>query len=143
MDGPPAQSLGVEAVDPDVMNKPPRKRNDAVECYALEDDPMPFLKMHEGASYREYIVEVVRRKSARSYIEVGVRDGETLALIDTACIGIDPHFVVDRDIIARKRKLFLFQMSSDEFFREYDPRVLLQSPVDAVFLDGLHQFEYL
>ncbi|OHW95430.1 COG4 transporter [Colletotrichum incanum] len=30
MDGPPAQSLGVEAVDVDVMNRPPRKRNDAV-----------------------------------------------------------------------------------------------------------------
>jgi Ca2+-transporting ATPase len=30
MDGPPAQSLGVEKVDPDVMNKPPRKRNDPV-----------------------------------------------------------------------------------------------------------------
>ncbi|KAH6610492.1 calcium-transporting atpase 1 [Trichoderma cornu-damae] len=30
MDGPPAQSLGVEAVDPDVMNRPPRKRNDPV-----------------------------------------------------------------------------------------------------------------
>ncbi|KAL7913089.1 hypothetical protein GGI35DRAFT_476899 [Trichoderma velutinum] len=30
MDGPPAQSLGVERVDPDVMNRPPRKRNDAV-----------------------------------------------------------------------------------------------------------------
>jgi Ca2+-transporting ATPase len=30
MDGPPAQSLGVEAVDPDVMSRPPRKRNDAV-----------------------------------------------------------------------------------------------------------------
>ncbi|KAF3072096.1 Calcium-transporting ATPase 1 [Trichoderma lentiforme] len=30
MDGPPAQSLGVESVDPDVMNRPPRKRNDAV-----------------------------------------------------------------------------------------------------------------
>ncbi|EFQ26259.1 calcium-transporting P-type ATPase [Colletotrichum graminicola] len=30
MDGPPAQSLGVEAVDADVMNRPPRKRNDAV-----------------------------------------------------------------------------------------------------------------
>jgi len=27
MDGPPAQSLGVEPVDPDVMKKPPRKRN--------------------------------------------------------------------------------------------------------------------
>ncbi|KAH0494028.1 hypothetical protein TgHK011_000664 [Trichoderma gracile] len=30
MDGPPAQSLGVETVDPDVMNRPPRKRNDPV-----------------------------------------------------------------------------------------------------------------
>lgn len=30
MDGPPAQSLGVEAVDKDVMNRPPRRRNDPV-----------------------------------------------------------------------------------------------------------------
>ncbi|PHH75099.1 hypothetical protein CDD82_4601 [Ophiocordyceps australis] len=30
MDGPPAQSLGVEKVDPDVMTRPPRRRNDAV-----------------------------------------------------------------------------------------------------------------
>ncbi|KAL1893764.1 High affinity Ca2+/Mn2+ P-type ATPase-like protein [Sporothrix stenoceras] len=30
MDGPPAQSLGVEAVDRDVMKRPPRKRNDPV-----------------------------------------------------------------------------------------------------------------
>lgn len=35
MDGPPAQSLGVEAVDADVMNRPPRKRNDAVLTRAV------------------------------------------------------------------------------------------------------------
>ncbi|CAI6052377.1 hypothetical protein V2G26_014220 [Clonostachys chloroleuca] len=35
MDGPPAQSLGVEKVDPDVMNRPPRKRNDPVLTKAL------------------------------------------------------------------------------------------------------------
>jgi len=35
MDGPPAQSLGVEAVDKDVMNRPPRKRNDPVLTRAL------------------------------------------------------------------------------------------------------------
>lgn len=35
MDGPPAQSLGVEKVDPDVMNRPPRKRNDPVLTQAL------------------------------------------------------------------------------------------------------------
>lgn len=35
MDGPPAQSLGVEQVDPDVMSRPPRKRNDPVLTRAL------------------------------------------------------------------------------------------------------------
>lgn len=35
MDGPPAQSLGVEAVDKDVMNRPPRKRNDPVLTRSL------------------------------------------------------------------------------------------------------------
>lgn len=30
MDGPPAQSLGVEPVDHEVMNKPPRRRNDKI-----------------------------------------------------------------------------------------------------------------
>lgn len=35
MDGPPAQSLGVEKVDPDVMQRPPRKRNDPVLTQGL------------------------------------------------------------------------------------------------------------
>lgn len=35
MDGPPAQSLGVEPVDPDVMTRPPRKRDDPVLTWAL------------------------------------------------------------------------------------------------------------
>ncbi|KAH8814904.1 hypothetical protein F5884DRAFT_817366 [Xylogone sp. PMI_703] len=35
MDGPPAQSLGVEPVDPDVMSRPPRRRNAPVLTRAL------------------------------------------------------------------------------------------------------------
>jgi Ca2+-transporting ATPase len=35
MDGPPAQSLGVEPVDEEVMSKPPRKRNDNVLTKAV------------------------------------------------------------------------------------------------------------
>lgn len=35
MDGPPAQSLGVEPVDHEVMNKPPRKRNDKILTESL------------------------------------------------------------------------------------------------------------
>ncbi|TGJ85945.1 hypothetical protein E0Z10_g2839 [Xylaria hypoxylon] len=35
MDGPPAQSLGVEKVDPDVMSRPPRSRNEPVLTRSL------------------------------------------------------------------------------------------------------------
>lgn len=35
MDGPPAQSLGVEPVDHEVMNKPPRRRNDKILTQGL------------------------------------------------------------------------------------------------------------
>jgi P-type Ca2+ transporter type 2C len=35
MDGPPAQSLGVEPVDPDVMTRPPRKRGAPVLTWPL------------------------------------------------------------------------------------------------------------
>jgi P-type Ca2+ transporter type 2C len=35
MDGPPAQSLGVEPVDPDVMSRPPRKRGAPVLTWPL------------------------------------------------------------------------------------------------------------
>ena len=104
---------------------------------------MPFLKMHAGVSYREYIARVVSAKSARGYLEIGVRDGETLSIIQAPSIGIDPNFALTSNIIGKKKKLFLFQMTSDEFFREHDPRCILGSPVDVTFLDGLHQFEYL
>ena len=35
MDGPPAQSLGLEAVDPEVLRRPPRSVRDQVNLFAL------------------------------------------------------------------------------------------------------------
>ena len=37
----------------------------------------------------------------------------------------------------------LFQTTSDDFFERWDPTALLQSPIDLVFLDGLHEAETL
>lgn len=104
---------------------------------------MSFLRMHTGVSYREYIFNVVTKKAARGYLEVGVRDGETLSLIEVPSIGVDPAFQINVNAMGKKRHLSLFQMTSDEFFRTYDPRRILDTSVDVVFLDGLHQFEYL
>ena len=104
---------------------------------------MAFQRENRGCYYQDYVLYVLERKSARTYLEVGVRDGALLAKVRVPSIGVDPSFMLDRNVMAYKRKVFLFQMTSDEFFRDYDPRQLFDNPVDVAFLDGLHQFEYL
>ncbi|MBU1378783.1 MAG: class I SAM-dependent methyltransferase [Alphaproteobacteria bacterium] len=107
-----------------------------------QDAPLPRRPL-DGPAYRDFIADVVRKKFARNYLEVGVRDGKTLAGIDCPTIGVDPNFTLSVDPIRKKRVLHLYQMTSDEFFRDHDPRAVLGSPVDVAFLDGLHVFEYL
>ena len=100
-------------------------------------------KLLKGPAYREFVRAVVQQKAARNYLEVGVHNGSTLALIDCPAIGVDPAFVFDRNPVGRKRVMHLYQMGSDEYFRDHDPRAVFGSPVDVAFLDGMHQFEYL
>lgn len=103
----------------------------------------PPRKPLNGPPYRDFIADVVRKKFARNYLEVGVREGKTVAGVDCPTIGVDPNFTLSVNPVARKRVLHLYQMTSDEFFRDYDPRAIFGAPVDVAFLDGLHVFEYL
>jgi hypothetical protein len=115
----------------------------------MEDQPptpttdVPPHKPLAGPPYRSFIWEILGRKNARNYMEIGVRDGGTI--VNAACptIGVDPMFAFRVNPVGKKRALHLFQMTSDEFFRDYDPRAILGGSVDVSFLDGLHQFEYL
>lgn len=111
---------------------------------AAPPSPEPFLRRPlDGPPYRDFVADVVRKKAARNYLEVGVRDARTLAGVDCPAIGVDPHFTIGVDPVGRKRVLHLYQMTSDEFFRDHDPRAIFGAPVDVAFLDGLHVFEYL
>lgn len=103
----------------------------------------PLRKMLQGPAYREFVKAITEAKAARNYLEVGVHNGSTLTLIERPAIGVDPNFVFDRNPMGRKRVLHLFQMGSDEFFRDYDPRAIFGAPVDVAFLDGMHRFEFL
>lgn len=103
----------------------------------------PPRKGMVGPLYRAFIWELLQRKAARNYLEVGVRDGGTIVNANCPTIGVDPNFAFRVNPVGKKRALHLFQMTSDEFFRDYDPRAILGAPVDVAFLDGLHQYEYL
>jgi hypothetical protein len=103
----------------------------------------PARKPLVGPVYREFIAALLAKKMARNYLEVGVREGGTLVRADCPSIGVDPLFTFNQNPVGKKRVLHLYQMTSDEYFRDHDPRAVFGGPVDVAFLDGLHQFEYL
>jgi hypothetical protein len=83
----------------------------------------------------------------KSYLEIGVEKGTTLALARCPSIGIDPQFRFEslelvQQIVA-KPSLFLFQIPSDDFFARFDPEALLGNAIDFAFLDGMHHCEFL
>jgi hypothetical protein len=78
----------------------------------------------------------------RSYAEIGIRDGRSLALAlpGTRVVGIDPSYSL-RYVIDSGAQCFA--ETSDDFFAHHNLRGLLGGlPVDLAFIDGMHQFEF-
>jgi hypothetical protein len=85
--------------------------------------------------------------SPKSYLEIGVNAGVSLALSRCPSIGIDPGFIIqDPAIFAdimKKPYLMLFNMTSDAFFDQYKPSLLFDRHIELAFLDGMHRCEFL
>jgi hypothetical protein len=78
-----------------------------------------------------------------TYLEIGIRKGDSLALATTAtvAIGIDPKPMLSKPT-ASNAKIFAF--TSDEFFATHDVRAELGGrDLDLVFIDGMHLFEFV
>jgi hypothetical protein len=87
-------------------------------------------------------LEIVHQEYApRSYLEIGVNTGTSLALSRTRTIGVDPAFVIQSDVHC---DLQLVRATSDDFFARDD--ALSHFPdgrVDLAFVDGQHLIEYV
>jgi hypothetical protein len=94
-----------------------------------------------GESYLVLLEQIHRRLRPRTYVEIGVNEGHSLrvALPGTRTVAIDPEpRVEDRTDAA------LFRLTSDDFFARYDLGALLEGvPLDLVFIDGMHLFEFV
>ncbi len=74
---------------------------------------------------------------ARSYLEIGVLDGNTFRDVEIAArVAVDPAFRFDIRPLANEHTRFAAQ-NSDQFFADMPPGQLF----DIIFIDGLHQFE--
>lgn len=81
--------------------------------------------------------EVVR---PRTYLEIGVNDGRSLALSRVPSVAIDPAFKVTSSLRAPVQ---LERTTSDEFFARPAPLKFLPRPViDLAFIDGMHLSEF-
>lgn len=90
--------------------------------------------------YLPFLSEVHRILKPRAYLEVGVAEGKSLALSRCRSVGIDPSFLIRREL---DNDIALVKTTSDEYFSRPDPLALTKGqPFDLAFLDGLHLFEF-
>jgi hypothetical protein len=93
----------------------------------------------------DHYVDVVRRihqlLKPRTYVEIGVFTGATLALCaeDTRAIGVDPEPKLKQPPGPNQR---VYSETSDAFFAGHDVVAELGGPVDLAFIDGMHQFGF-
>jgi hypothetical protein len=75
-----------------------------------------------------------------TYLEIGIRNGGSLALSRCRSVGIDPAYNLTAEIDG---DVALFRTISDEYFSRPDPLAPFGGrPIELAFIDGLHLFEF-
>ncbi|MFJ4921901.1 class I SAM-dependent methyltransferase [Streptomyces sp. NPDC088725] len=107
-----------------------------------------------------FLRQLHRLYKPRTYLEIGVNDGRSLALSRVPSVAIDPAFKVVTDISC---DVHLVKATSDDFFARKDPLIHLRNgrnpfralarrdpanllggapKLELSFIDGLHLFEF-
>jgi hypothetical protein len=90
--------------------------------------------------YLPFLTRVHALMEPRTYLEIGVRLGNSLALSGCPSVGIDPAFEITAELAA---PVHLFRTTSDEYFTREDPLAATGGqPFDLSFIDGMHLFEF-
>ena len=90
--------------------------------------------------YLAFLDQVHAKLRPETYLEIGIRNGTSLALSRARSVAIDPAFHITAEISCDVR---LFRTSSDEYFNRADPLAPTDGrPFDLAFIDGLHLFEF-
>lgn len=125
--------MDLRAREEHLVRLPDTKENaNALEKIHMELARREFPKYE----YLDYINQNYHEKGIQSYLEVGVRWGDGLALAKPGCrsVGVDPNFQLRMDLPSDPE---LYSMTSDDFFFEHSGTY--SSAFELIFLDGLHE----
>ena len=95
-----------------------------------------------GAIYLDLLPMIHSHLRPRTYVEIGVFDGRSLALArpETRAIGVDPEPRVTRSLSSNTT---ICATTSDDYFAKQDVYADLGGlPIDLALIDGMHQFEF-
>jgi predicted O-methyltransferase YrrM len=101
----------------------------------------PFAEFPKPTRSRHQLLKALHAMiEPRTYLEVGVNTGSSLALSRTKSIGIDPAYTVTKEIACDVQ---LHRTTSDEFFARPDAVAFFDDvPIDLAFIDGMHLSEF-
>jgi hypothetical protein len=91
--------------------------------------------------YVEFLEALHKRLEPRTYLEIGLAQGHSLALSRCPSIGIDPGFMIDQELIG---PVSLRRSTSDDYFAalaENGATPFGELPIDFAYIDGMHHFE--
>src|SRR5215831_30202 len=119
----------------------------AEKCVSLAPRSLPAHHLLAGISlpgphYLEVITMIHAQLRPRTYLEIGVDSGQSIALVrpETRAIGIDPE---PRVAAPLGPHVALRATTSDDYFANHDVAGDLGGrPIDLAFIDGMHQFEF-
>jgi hypothetical protein len=90
--------------------------------------------------YLEFLRGVHDQLQPETYLEVGLRNGDSLALARCRSVGVDPAYNLTAELDG---DFTILRTTSDDFFAQDDPRRVTRGRAfDLTFIDGLHLFEY-
>ena len=88
----------------------------------------------------DFLTALHRQYRPRSYLEIGVFEGDGLARSATRTIGVDPDFRIRAELAC---DLQLVRSTSDDFFARPDPLSWFPDrAADLTFVDGMHLVEF-
>ena len=101
----------------------------------------PDFPGNTGLHYRKVLNGIAARLNAEWYLEIGSRDGRSIAECTCNFIAVDPVFAVKYDVFNTARQMHFMQQTSDDFFAS---GFLGKNEIfpDFTFIDGMHHFEF-
>ena len=91
--------------------------------------------------YRDNLYFLHRLLNPNVYLEVGVANGASLALVNNgvSAYGVDPKPTITATL---KPGTVIYQRTSDDFFSQNAKEIFENKKIDFAFIDGMHLFEY-